>query len=108
MFIENQALAKPQGPIFIALHQPVQPHMVPAIEGLHAPSSVPVALGSKGRSGGGELGLYPAVLIDPEAVLPLDLRGGIGGQLFVFELKANVAIAVADPCGKGAFKAVAF
>jgi hypothetical protein len=52
--------------------------------------------------------LYPAVLIDPEAVLPLDLRGGIGGQLFVVELKANVAIAVADPCGKGAFKGVAF
>jgi hypothetical protein len=52
--------------------------------------------------------LYPAVLIDPEAVLPLDLRRGIGDQLFVMELKADVTIAVADPCGKGAFKAVAF
>ena len=52
--------------------------------------------------------MYPAVLIDPEAVLPLDLRGGIGDQLFVVELKADVAVAVADPCGKGTIKAVAF
>jgi hypothetical protein len=52
--------------------------------------------------------LYPAVLIDPEAVLPLDLRGGIGDQLFAVELKANIAIAVADPCRKGTVKAVAF
>jgi hypothetical protein len=52
--------------------------------------------------------LYPAVLIDPEAVLPLDLRRGIGDQLFVVELKANITIAIAYPCGKGAFNAVAF
>lgn len=82
--------------------------MVTPIEGLHAPQHVPVALGSQGRSRGGELGLYPAVFIDPEAVLPLDSSGGIGDQLFVVELKANIAIEVADPCGKGAFKAVAF
>jgi hypothetical protein len=52
--------------------------------------------------------LYPAVLINPEAILSLDLRGGIGGQLFVVEMNANVAIAIAYPCGKGVFKAVAF
>ena len=50
----------------------------------------------------------PAVLVDPEAVLPLDSGGGIGFELFVVELNTDVAIAVSERCGKGAFKAVAF
>jgi len=52
--------------------------------------------------------LYPTVLFDPESVLPLNSGGGIGFELFMVDLKTDVAIAVADSCGKGAFITVAF